>query len=1786
MRFFTHPCFSRSLTFKAAILFFACVFQSSLTRAQLVAFPGAEGAGRFTSGGRGTVTDPTTVYEVTSLNDDNSPGTLRYAVNQNVSYRTIVFRVSGTIHLTSRLTIKGNTTIAGQTAPGDGICIADYPTAINGDNVIIRYIRFRMGDKNQLLTSPPNCGVPVAPFTAACMPLDGSGGDDALGDLGHKNIIIDHCTVSWSSDEALTMYRGDSLTLQWNIISEPLDYSYHFETGDTDFEHHGFGGIWGSKNGSFHHNLIADAKGRNPRFAGISTYSPATIGAENADFRNNVIYNWGSYSTNGGDGGNYNLVNNYYKYGPSTSTGSSVNIPVRGMIVQPSQTTSAPAIPYGKFYLEGNYVDGYSAITSNNWLGVSMSGGAQTDTTQAKAPGEFNIAPITTHSAQQAYDLVLQYAGASFRRDTLDQRIVSDVMNRTGRIIDVQGGYPHGTPYAMTVNAWPTLTSTAAPTDSDHDGMPDSYESANGLNLNDPADRAGIAANGYTNLENYLNRILETPAVVASGSLSAFSQVIPAASPSQTFIVSGTNLTGNITITAPANFQVSADGGITWNSNATPLVLPQSSGEVIPKLITVRMNAAAAGSYSGNISVTSAGAETKNVAVTGQAGAASAGEWTVYAANELPNAATPSFSASQQSGSFSNTIVPDPDMGCNSLLQMQTTANSDGDQWRQALPTGQSHLTLVFRAKANSATPNMAFDADLDFGGFRWQTRILTNGTYSVASGTATSGTGNLGVDPTQWNTYRFTKDGNLGTLYVNENPTPVYTATALTAGANNYFRFGDGWGSGFINTYIDWIAWDTTGAYPPSATSLPDSLVIGCNPLINVTSSLGSFSQTVGSPSAAQAYSISAVNLATNLTITPPAGYEVSADAGATWFTNASPLQLSPSNGAIGATNISVRLNASAAGNYAGDITHSSAGATTVAIALSGTAEAATAWTVYAANELPNAFSPVFSASQQSGSFSNTIVSDPGASCNNLLQMQTTANSDGDQWRQALQTGQSHLTLVFRVKGNAVGPNLAFDADLDFGGFRWQTRILTNGSYGVANGTATSGTGSLGIDPMQWNIYRFTKDGNQAALYVNENPAPVYTATAATAGANNYFRFGDGWGSGFINSLIDWVAWDTTGAYSPSQTSLPDSLVNGCNTGAPTINANGALSSFTQIIGSPSGVQTYTVSGSNLTGDITITPPANYEVSGNGGATWFTNAAPLVLPQIAGTVAATTISVRLNATAAGTYTGNITHSSAGANTVNVAVDGTAQAPSFMALTGSLNPFNQIVGTPSASQTYSVEGTGLTQDITVTPPVNYEISIDGGATWFTNASPLVIVQSGGAVPPTTVTVRLNAAATGTFNGDIAHVSAGVTTVNQPVNGTTVPVPSVVVTGTLNAFTHTVGTPSAVQTYAVSGADLAGNVTITPPVQFEVSGDGGTTWRTNSSPLVLTPVSGTLASTTISVRMNASAAGAFSGNIVHASANAPSVDLAVSGTAIPTPLITAAPASLTFTQILGTPSAAQTFTVSGANLVGNITVTPPAGYELSTNGGTSWSSSAQTLTQTGGTVASTVISVRLNASALGNNTGNIVLTSSGAVTKNVAVAGTTIPKPVIVVTQNLSTFSQSVGSAPHVQSYTVEGQNLTDNITVTPPAHFQLSTNNGSTWQSGTLTLARVGTAVAPTTIWLKLNVPVTGTFSGRLLHASSDADSVNITLVGNSTVSRDYVIYPIPAAKVIFVAHPVTTESATLTIYGPSGNRISSLATTPGTIETPVDVQLLPQGLYFLQYRLRDTEVMLKFIKH
>lgn len=420
------------------------------TKPQVTAFPGAEGFGKFTTGGRGGK-----IFIVTNLND-SGPGSFREAVKHKAP-RTIVFEVSGTIALKSPLRITtGDITIAGQTAPGDGICLRDYEVSIDADNVIIRYLRFRLGDKEGQES-------------------------DAVKALRRKNIIIDHCSMSWATDECASFYDNENFTLQWCIISESLNHSVHHK-GD-----HGYGGIWGGMGASFHHNLFAHHTSRNPRFCGARYHKQPE--KEIVDFRNNIIYNWRSNSVYGGEEGNHNLVNNYYKAGPAT------NLSTRSRIVNPLE-------PYGKFYVHGNYVVEDEQVSKDNW-----DGGVKCDNTEVvRAAKPFPVMAIPEQSAEDAYENVLRSAGASHVRDAIDARIVEEVRagkaqygkNKVG-IIDSQ----------QDVGGWPELTSAPAPVDADRDGMPDTWEQQKKLNTA-VNDASGFDLHeGYTNIEVYFNSLVD-----------------------------------------------------------------------------------------------------------------------------------------------------------------------------------------------------------------------------------------------------------------------------------------------------------------------------------------------------------------------------------------------------------------------------------------------------------------------------------------------------------------------------------------------------------------------------------------------------------------------------------------------------------------------------------------------------------------------------------------------------------------------------------------------------------------------------------------------------------------------------------------------------------------------------------------------------------------------------------------------------------------------------------------------------------------------------------------------------------------------------------------------------------------------------------------------------------------------------------------------------------------------------------------------------------------------------
>ncbi|MBN1309174.1 MAG: hypothetical protein JXA18_14720 [Chitinispirillaceae bacterium] len=425
------------MRFFIAIIILAGGLTSRVTA--LPSFPGAEGYGSETPGGRGGK-----VIQVTNLNDAGS-GSLRAAIEAS-GPRIVVFSVSGTIPLKQDLTIRNaNITIAGQSAPGDGICLKNYKFMISAKDVVVRYLRIRRGNESEKA-------------------------DDALGISEAENVIVDHCSMSWGCDEVVNTWQGSkNITIQWCIIAEGL---HHLE--------HGFAATLGGVNASYHHNLIANCPGRNPSIGGNNEYQ-----THNMDFRNSVLFNWG-YRTFDGKPSSVNIVNNYFKPGPMSTL---------FLFAQIDESTYTK-IGTGKWYLSGNVMEGKEEFSDDNAAGTT--GAKQLI---VKQPVEF--APVNTVSAPEASSLVLDSVGARLpKRDPVDARIINEV--KTGKTT-----YGDGTVIdPKDVGGWPELASAPAPADADKDGMPDEWETNHGLIPADasdgPKDRDG---DGYTNVEEYLNEL-------------------------------------------------------------------------------------------------------------------------------------------------------------------------------------------------------------------------------------------------------------------------------------------------------------------------------------------------------------------------------------------------------------------------------------------------------------------------------------------------------------------------------------------------------------------------------------------------------------------------------------------------------------------------------------------------------------------------------------------------------------------------------------------------------------------------------------------------------------------------------------------------------------------------------------------------------------------------------------------------------------------------------------------------------------------------------------------------------------------------------------------------------------------------------------------------------------------------------------------------------------------------------------------------------------------------------
>ena len=501
---------------KVLLLFSLCLYGLATMAEDIPAFPGAEGHGRYVTGGRGA----TKVIHVTNLNDSGT-GSLRSAVSGS-SKKIIVFDVAGVIALKSNLNIGANTTSLGQTAPAPGITLRYYTVNPNGNNIIIRFMRFRRGQEK-----------------------DVNDGADASTARHFTGLIIDHCSLSWSIDEVASFYDNNNFTMQWCTIGESLNNAGHNKGA------HGYGGIWGGKLASFHHNLICHVNNRSPRFNGAryrwdgytanKLYSQYNwenyVQAENVDFRNCVIYNCGNGCYGGPGGGQVNIVNNYYKSGPAASTSLLTTVTVGAS----GNSTEGDLVGHtSRYYLSGNqinnnantgwsnvkYDDGTYTIDGEHWsLDAEHYNGANVtykqnsngkDCVRIRLEEPAPIGDMTTHTAANAYEKVLTYSGASLHPDDVDIRYFNEARNGTatykGSVTKKAGRID----LVSDVNGYTEANfgtgSREAGFDTDNDGIPDEWEIANGLNPNDDSDALTYTLDSkgwYTNLEVYANSLVE-----------------------------------------------------------------------------------------------------------------------------------------------------------------------------------------------------------------------------------------------------------------------------------------------------------------------------------------------------------------------------------------------------------------------------------------------------------------------------------------------------------------------------------------------------------------------------------------------------------------------------------------------------------------------------------------------------------------------------------------------------------------------------------------------------------------------------------------------------------------------------------------------------------------------------------------------------------------------------------------------------------------------------------------------------------------------------------------------------------------------------------------------------------------------------------------------------------------------------------------------------------------------------------------------------------------------------
>ena len=1086
--------------------------------------------------------------------------------------------------------------------------------------------------------------------------------------------------------------------------------------------------------------------------------------------------------------------------------------------------------------------------------------------------------------------------------------------------------------------------------------------------------------------------------------------------------------------------------------------------------------------------VTGAYSPTESMLPPELAGEVPVGDWTVYNADVEPTAFDPVFSESNGAGIYTYGTLADPGDPTNNLLNIKTdndpvtdpdNTQKDNIQLRQY--TDADAVTVVLKARTvDLANKNLLFDMDFrSTTSTRFAIKVLNDGSYDIDKGGdgVVPDKGDWGFDATEWNIFRFTKNGAEVNIYINEDPTPVFTMTAAgTADGSGYWRFGDGWSSEDVDTQYDWVTWDYSGAYSPAQTQLPDDLLDKETPL--------------------------------------------------------------------------------------GD------------------------WIIYNADVEPGAFDPAFSESNGAGIYTYGTLADDYIPGNNLLNIKTdndpiadpdNTQKDNIQLRQY--TDADAVTVVLKTRTvDLANKNLLFDMDFrSTASTRFAIKVLNDGTYDIDKGGdgVVPDKGDWGFDATEWNIFRFTKNGADVNIYINEDPTPVFTMTAAgTADGSGYWRFGDGWSSEDVDTQYDWVSWDHSGAYAPSETRLPDDLIKPPLGDWTIYQADVEPGAFDPVFSESNGAGIYTygtlVDPDDATNNLLNIKTDNDPIADPDN----TQKDNIQLRQYTDVDALTVVmKVRTVDLANKNLLFDMDFRSATSTrfAIKVLNDGTYDIDKGG---DGVVPDKGDWGFNSTEWTifrFTKDGAVVNIYIDEDPTPVFTLTAvgtaDGSGYW----------RFGDGWSSEDVDSQFDWV-TWDYSGAYAPDQ---TRLPDELLGVApeVPTPTLKTLGSIDHLSQDLGldTDFTIDTYTLSGKDLTDDITVTPPENFEVSVDT-VNWFTNASPLVIAQTDGVVEDTVIIVRLNATAVGDYSGNISNTSEGAEEELVSVSGTTIDLiPEISITGTLEDFVQNISTPSSSQNYRVSGVNLKDSLTVTAPAGFEVSADD-VSWGASFK-IGATDRTISNAFVYVRLFESTLGSVSGSISHTSPDATEVTLDVAGEVISDPGITVTGDFTEFTQSVGTPSESQSYTISGSSLTSNIEITLPDEFEISIDD-NIWLNS-LTLVPLDGVVETMTLFVRLNATSKGTYSGNVVHSSVGVDEVNkavsgvtddtiLALFDPDDVSFD--IYPNPSYGKITIQRENELSEARVSVYSLQGALINQYAIISGSKLLELDIHGLESGVYIVGY--------------